>query len=230
MISVHPSQKIAAVKRIIINAHSRIAFRPARINMRSMFNTLTDPAAYLVSRRSCRPRDMVAPGPDPAVLESIVSAALRTPDHGKLAPWRVVHVTAAQRAMLAAKLRQAYQAEKPEAGRLELEAMDMFAHHAPEMLVVLYSPKESSKIPDWEQQLSAGAFTMNLLHAIHIAGFVGGWITGWPAYNCDVRDFFGEAPEQIAGFVYIGSPAKALEERPRPELDSVLSTWAPDED
>lgn len=200
-------------------------------NMTLMTNTLalndlSHPARYIASRRSCRPRDMVAPGPDDAQLRAIVADALRSPDHGKLAPWRVVHVAQNQRDALSDALQKAYRAEKPEAGRLELEAMDLFARHAPELLVILYSPQESSKIPEWEQQLSAGAFTMNLLHAAHVRGFVGGWITGWPAYNDAVRDHFGTEKEHIAGFLYLGTPSKPLEERPRPELDTVLSEWA----
>lgn len=167
---------------------------------------------------------MVAPGPDTETLRNIVTTALRTPDHGKLTPWRVVHVTGGQRDQLSDALQQAYRSEKPEAGKSELGAMDTFARLAPDMLVVLYSPKESH-IPLWEQQLSAGAFTMNLLHAVHIAGFVGGWITGWPAFNDDVRDLFGADPEKIAGFVFIGSPSKELEERPRPPLDTIFSIW-----
>ncbi len=190
-----------------------------------ILNDLASPARYIASRRSCRPRDMVAPGPDKSTIATIVTDALRSPDHGKLAPWRVVHIRKEQRDELSSILQSAYHAEKPDAGRLELEAMDLFAHHAPELLVVLYSPRESSKIPAWEQQLSVGAFTMNLLHAAHVRGFVGGWITGWPAYNDDVRDQFGSADESIAGFLYLGTPSKALEERPRPELSKVLSDW-----
>lgn len=191
------------------------------------FNDTTSLTAYLASRRSGRPRDMIAPGPDGAQMRAIVQMALRTPDHGKLNPWRVVHVAADQRAALAHALTDAYRAEKPEAGRLEIEAMETFAHHAPELLVVLFSPRESSKIPLWEQELSAGAFVMNLLHAIHAHGFVGGWITGWPSYSDAVRDHFGAAPEQIAGFVYIGTAGQPLEERPRPELTAVFSKWQP---
>ncbi len=193
--------------------------------MHFMFNDLTSPASYITTRRSCRPRDMIAPGPDEPQIRAMVSTALRTPDHGKLTPWRVVHVTSDQRARLSEKLQAAYLAEKPNAGRLELEAMDMFAHHAPELLVVLYSPKQSRKIPEWEQELSAGAFCMNILHAAHIEGFVGGWITGWPAYSESVRDFFGQSSERVAGYIYLGSPAKPLEERPRPHLGDILSSW-----
>jgi len=194
------------------------------------FNDLSSLTEYLASRRSGRPRDMIAPGPDAAQIEQIVAMAMRTPDHGKLNPWRVVHVGAGQRDAFAARLTAAYRAEKPEAGRLEIEAMDSFARQAPELLVVLFSPRESSKIPLWEQQLSAGAFVMNLLHAVHAHGFVGGWITGWPSYSDAVRDLFGSAPEQIAGFLFIGTPGQPLEERPRPALEAVLAEWAPIKD
>ncbi|MDM7956935.1 nitroreductase [Blastomonas sp.] len=191
----------------------------------TQFNDLSSLPAYLASRRSGRPRDMVAPGPDAAQLRDIVAIATRTPDHGKLNPWRVVHIASDQRDALARVLVDAYRSEKPEAGRLEIEAMETFARQAPELLVVLYSPRESSKIPLWEQQLSAGAFVMNLLHAIHAQGFVGGWITGWPSYSDSVRDHFGAAGEQIAGFVFIGTASQPLEERPRPEIDAVFSEW-----
>ncbi len=193
----------------------------------NQFNDLSSLPAYLSSRRSGRPRDMVGPGPDAAQLRSIVATASRTPDHGKLNPWRVVHVAGDQRDRLAELLTAAYRAEKPDAGRLEIEAMETFARLAPEMLVVLFCPRESSKIPLWEQQLSVGAFVMNLLHSIHAQGFVGGWITGWPSYSAAVRDQFGAAPEQIAGFVFIGTAGQPLEERPRPDLDAVFGNWNP---
>lgn len=192
------------------------------------FNDLSSLPAYLASRRSGRPRDMIAPGPDEAQLRTIVATASRTPDHGKLNPWRVVHVAGEQRGALAEVLAATYRAEKPEAGRLEIEAMATFAHQAPELLVVLHSLRESTKIPPWEQELSAGAFVMNLLHAAHAMGFVGGWVTGWPAYSDAVRDHFGTAPEKIAGFVFLGTASQPLEERPRPSLDAVFSRWRPD--
>jgi len=195
----------------------------------TVFNDLSTAKSYIATRRSCRPRDMVAPGPDLGTLADMVADALRTPDHGKLAPWRAVHVSQNQRNMLSDLLQKAYIEERPEAGRLELEAMEAFANHAPEMMVILYSPKESSKIPDWEQQLSAGAFTMNLLHAAHVRGFVGGWITGWPAYSNRIRDLFGGAKETIVGFLYFGTPSKPVEERPRPDVSEILTGWQPDQ-
>ena len=66
---------------------------------------------------------------------------------------------------------------------------------------------------------------MNLLHAAHAMGFAGGWLTGWPAFSDAVRDAFGQAPERIAGFLFLGTPSRPLDERPRPDLDRIVSHW-----
>lgn len=189
------------------------------------FNDISSALSLLRTRRSGKPRDMIAPGPSPAQLRAMLEAAIRVPDHGKLAPWRFVVVGAAQRERLKTLLCDAYRTERPDAGRLEIEATEAFAMQAPALVVALSSPVESSKIPRWEQELSAGAAVMTLLHAAHAHGFVGGWLTGWAAYSDTVRNAFGGPHERIAGFVFVGSPARPLEERPRPDYDSVISDW-----
>lgn len=190
-----------------------------------MFNDTSSPLALLSTRRSGKPRDLVAPGPDESQLAQMLEIAARTPDHGKLAPWRFVVVPADRRDALSEIITTAYLAERPQAARLEIEALDQFAHQAPTLVVVLSSPKVESHIPLWEQELSAGAACMNLLHAAHALGFAGGWLTGWPAYADAVRDAFGAAPEKIAGFLFIGTVSKPLEERPRPESDKIVRYW-----
>lgn len=191
-----------------------------------MFNDTASLSTYLATRRSGKPRDMVAPGPDRATLDRMVEIAARTPDHGKLAPWRFIVIGAEQRAAFADMLEAAYRIDRPEAGRLEIEAVQQFAHQAPTLVAVLSSPRESH-IPLWEQELSAGAAVMNLLHAANAHGFVGGWLTGWAAFSPAVlAGLGGRAGERIAGFVFIGTPSRALDERPRPSLDAILSDWA----
>ncbi len=190
------------------------------------FNDRTTPLSLLATRRSAKARDLIAPGPDSGELDRILEIAARTPDHGKLAPWRFVVVPQAARDALAAGIIDAYRAEKPGAGRLEIEAMDQFARQAPTLVVMLASPKVESHIPLWEQELSAGAVTMNLLHAVHASGYAGCWLTGWAAYSERVRDLFGAAPERIAGFVFIGTPSRPLDERPRPDMAKTVSVWA----
>ena len=190
-----------------------------------MLNDSTSPLSLLATRRSGRPRDMVAPGPDAAQLDAMLAVAMRTPDHGKLAPWRFIIVGPDQRDRLAEVITTAYRAERPQAARLEIEAMESFARQAPTLVVVLSSPKPESHIPLWEQELSAGAACMNLLHAAHAMGFVGGWLTGWAAYSDAVRDAFGSAPERVVGFVFIGTPSQPIEERARPDPGKLVSRW-----
>ena len=193
-----------------------------------MLNDRSSALSLLQTRRSCRPRDLVAPGPSAAELSQILTIASRIPDHGKLSPWRFVHVPAAARGALQTLLERAYREERPEAGRLEVKAVERFAKQAPELVVVLSAPVDSSKIPLWEQQLSCGAACMNLLNAVHALGYAAGWVTGWATYSETVRQAFARAgADRIAGFIFIGTPSAELEERPRPPLAEVASEWVP---
>ena len=190
-----------------------------------MFNDLSSPLALLQSRRSGRPRDLVAPGPDAAELREILSLAMRVPDHGKLHPWRFVHVPQEERPAFAALLDRAYRVDNPAPGRLELEANERFAHQAPALIVALFSPTEGHKIPVWEQQLSCGAACFNLELAALAKGYAAGWVTGWAAYSETVLAAFGAPPERIAGFLFLGTSGSELEERMRPDFDEVVSVW-----
>lgn len=192
-----------------------------------MFNDLSSPLALLSTRRSGKARDMVAPGPDAAQLQQILAIAARVPDHGKLAPWRFVIIDADQRRAFGAMLTAAYLSEKPDAGRLEQEAMVQFAEQAPTMVALLSTPVLSSKIPLWEQQLSAGSVAMQLLNAVHASGFVGNWLTGWPSTSAAVAAQLGATgtEDRIAGFLFIGTPSRPLDERPRPILSDIVTHW-----
>ena len=192
-----------------------------------MFNDLSSPLTLLRTRRSGKPRDLGEPGPDAGQLRQILEIAMRTPDHGKLHPWRFVHVAKDQRDAFAALLLRAYRAENPEPGRMELEAVDRFARQAPELIVALSSPTPGHKIPVWEQELSCGAAMMNLHLGAHALGYVAGLVTGWAAYSDMVLAAFGAPPERIAGFVFLGTPGAELEERLRPEYGEVVSEWTP---
>ena len=189
------------------------------------FNDRSTLLDYLRTRRSGKPRDMVAPGPGDAEIDAMIAIAARTPDHGKLAPWRFVVVPQDKRAAFAALLREAQVVENPKATEAHLEACDRFAHEGEALIVVLSAPVDSH-IPRWEQELSAGAATMNLLHAAHAMGYVASLLTGWMAFSDRVRDAFGGANDRIAGFVFIGSPGRPLDERPRPDPARIGTRWS----
>lgn len=193
-----------------------------------MFNDHSSLLAHLATRRSGKPRDMIAPGPNEQEMRAILSLSLRTPDHGKLAPWRIVEIATDQRPEFAALLKKAWIAANPGAADLNLSALDQFAFQAPNLVVMLSTPVVESKVPVWEQQLAAGAAAMNLLHAAHAHGYVGSWLTGWAAFDPMVKAAFGGGPnDQIVGYFFFGSPAQSLEERDRPDYDHVISRWKP---
>jgi nitroreductase len=188
-----------------------------------MFNDLTSLPLYLATRRSGKPRDMIAPGPDAFTLDAILKLAMRTPDHGKLFPWRFIKVE--NRKAFVGLLECAFLAANPDARSAQTEAAVAPGKMAPTLVILLYAPQESAKIPKWEQQLSVGAVAMNLLHAAHAHGFVASWITGWAAYDDTVREALCVGEEQVAGFFYIGTANQPLEERPRAEFDAVVRTF-----
>jgi len=192
-----------------------------------MLNDRSSTLALLRTRRSGRPRDMIEPGPDAGELQQMLEIAIRVPDHGKLAPWRFVHVPKQRRGDLAELLHRAYREDNPAPTRLELEAVGRLAHQAPTLVVALSSLVAGTKIPVWEQELSCGAACMNLMIAAHAMGFAAGWITGWACYSEEVRQAFARGNERLAGFIYIGTPALPLEERQRPSYPNVVSDWLP---
>jgi nitroreductase len=193
----------------------------------SMLNDRSSILSLLESRRSGKPRALVGPGPTPEQLERILAVGARTPDHGKLHPWRFVTVADDQRDALAMLFRHALAKEDGSAPPLKYEKADEFAHYAGQLAVLVSAPTPEHKIPLWEQELSCGAAGMNLLFAAHALGFVAGWVTGWYAYSEQVRSAFCEPGERIAGFIFIGREGTALEERPRALLADVWKRWQP---
>jgi nitroreductase len=193
-----------------------------------MLNDRSSALSLLSTRRSSKPRDLIEPGPDAGQLRRIVEIAARTPDHGKLHPWRFLLIGADRRNAFADLLERAYREANPDAGRLEIEAAHRFARQAPTLVVVFSSPVAESKIPVWEQELSCGAAFMNLLHAVNALGFSAGLVTGWAAYSDTVKKGLGgRDQERIAGFVFIGTAADEPEERIRPEVDEIFAEWTP---
>jgi nitroreductase len=191
-------------------------------------NDRSSALSLLHTRRSGRPREMIAPGPSDAQLDEILKIATRSPDHGKISPWRFVIVSARQRQALADLLARALPEHDPDATAAHYAKALEFAHQAPALVVVVSAPLQGHKIPVWEQVLSCGAVAMNLLHGAHALGFVGGWITGWAAYSDRVRASFCKPGERIAGFLFLGSPGRPLEERPRPLLSDLVRPWDPE--
>ena len=192
-----------------------------------MLNDRSSLISLLETRRSAKPRDLSGPGPTPADLERMLTVAARTPDHGKLHPWRFVIVSDDQRDALAALLQVALAQENPEANDAHRRKEEEFAHYTGQLVVLVSAAVPDHKIPLWEQELSCGAAGMNLLLAAHALGYVAGWVTGWRAYSERVRSAFCGPGERIGGFIFIGHAGRDIEDRPRPALSDVVKQWQP---
>lgn len=176
----------------------------------------------LASRRSGSAKLMTGPGPKPEELQQILGAAARVPDHGKLFPWRFIVFQGEARARMGKLLADSLDAERATDKNREIE-LTRFTR-APVVVGVVSRVQRDHKIPEWEQILSSGAACQNMLLASHALGYVAGWVTEWCAYDPKVREGLGLAEnERIAGFVYIGTSAIKLEERPRPNMDEIVS-------
>lgn len=183
----------------------------------------------LLTRRTVPSAFLGAPGPDAEQIETLITAAMRVPDHGKLTPWRYVALDADALATLEPQLRAIGLAEEPD---VELEKLnkqlDAFVK-APLCIIVVWMPAAHPKIPLWEQQLSVGASTMNLMIASHAMGFSAQWLTGWMCESPAAKALFGvRKAETIAAFVHIGTPLAPPVERPRPSVADHLVHWTAD--
>lgn len=178
----------------------------------------------LKTRRSVPPPLLDEPGPDRAQLEAILTAASRVPDHGKLAPWRFIVIGGEARSRAGVIIASTFAADNPDASPERLAQERARLTHAPVVVAVVSRAGPHVKIPEWEQVLSAGAATMNLVIAANAAGFATSWLTEWFAYDRRVLDALGLAPaEKLAGFVHIGRAREVPSDRLRPALDDIVT-------
>lgn len=179
----------------------------------------------LFHRRSAPAPTLTAPGPSSAEIDLLIRIGLRVPDHGKIGPWRIVRFTTEAKAKLVEALVVLAQSQ-PEAKKAEVALLKMST--PPEMLLVVSSPVQPHKIPLWEQQLSAAAICQNLLIAAGAMGYGANWITDWYSYDAEAKALMGLGPdENVAGFIYLGTPNEPPQERDRPNYDERVSWWTP---
>jgi nitroreductase len=181
--------------------------------------------AFLARRRSASALALAAPGPSEAELQALLTLAARAPDHGKLAPWRFVVLQAASKRAFVEGL-AAIAAARPDAAKAEAKLGKI---RVPPVTVVVVARLVEGDIPEWEQELSAGAVCTILIIAAQAMGYGANWITDWYAYDPDARRLLGLAEsERVAGYVHLGTPSEPPLERVRPDVDSLVTRWAPE--
>lgn len=185
---------------------------------------MPDALDLLKTRRSVKPMELTGPAPSAAEIDTLLTIASRVPDHGKLTPWRFIVFEGDARLAAGEAIAKAFRADRPDATPDQVEFERTRLARAPLVIAVVSRAGPHVKIPQWEQQLSAGASAMSLVLAAYALGYAASWITEWYAYDRRVLDALGVAGnERIAGFVHIGRPAKTPEERPRPPLATIVT-------
>ncbi|MEI4486214.1 nitroreductase [Frigidibacter sp. MR17.14] len=172
---------------------------------------------FLATRRSRPAKTLTGPAPDRAALAPLLQMALRVPDHGKLEPWRLIVLERGALDRLAA-LAGTRATEKGLAPDQAGKGVAQFAD-SPLCVAVVAVPRDTGKVPEWEQVLSVGAVAATLCNAAQAAGWGACWLTGWPAYDPGfLTEGLGLAPgERLAGFVHIGTETTLPPDRPRPD-------------
>jgi nitroreductase len=189
--------------------------------------SFSHPIDLLRTRRSLKPVELAGPGPSPADLDTLLTIASRVPDHGKLTPWRFIVFEGDGRRKAGDAIAAAFVAKYPDAKAEQIEFERNRLARAPLVVAVVSRAAPHVKIPEWEQVLSSGAAAMSLVVAAHALGFGATWITEWYSYDRAVLDALGLAPhEKITGFVHIGRPAQAPEDRPRPALADIVTRFS----
>lgn len=182
----------------------------------------------LLSRRSGSAKRMKGPGPSGEQIRTLIQAATRIPDHGKLTPWRFLIFKDDARAAFGELLVRALKEIEPGATEERIAQERTRFLRAPVIIGVISRVRDGVPIPAWEQTLSAGAACQTLCIAAHAMGFVANWITEWCAYDPVVGAGLNlAAGERIAGFIYLGHPAEPLEDRPRPTFETIAKEWTP---
>ncbi|MDE4133943.1 nitroreductase family protein [Phaeobacter sp. QD34_3] len=178
---------------------------------------------FLLTRRSRPAKTLIAPVPGRDELMTLLTAAARTPDHGKLEPWRFIVIEQRAMARLADLTTQAGErlGKSPEdiaKGRSQFELGQL-------AVAVIEVQTESPKIPAIEQTYSAGAVCLALLNAALAAGWGANWLSGWVSHERQFcEEAFDLAPnERIAGLIHIATEGATPPERPRPDLDRITS-------
>jgi nitroreductase len=134
-----------------------------------------DALDLLLNRRSAS--RLTAPAPSGKVLQNIINAGMRAPDHGALQPWRFVIV--------------------------ENDGLTRFSH----LLKSAAEKDGLDEKAIEKATLAAGCAVHAMQMAALAQGFNGIWRTGPWTEHAAVRHAFGCAEnDQIVGFLYLGTP------------------------
>jgi nitroreductase len=184
-------------------------------------------ASELMSaRRTVLPFRLGEPGPDPAQLHRILSAAASAPDHRSLLPWRFITVPADQREALAEVFVQALLERDPKAEPHDIAKAREKGFRSPflALLVVDATKGDDAEIGLVERLISAGCAAQNVLLMATAMGYGSALTAGKAVGSLALRRFFdlGES-EQAVCFLSLGTALSHGKASMRPQVGDFVS-------
>lgn len=157
------------------------------------------------------PRDLV---------EKLLEAGNRAPNHFKVRPWRFFVLTGDGRNKLGDVMAASQHDRLPDAPPEALDKTRALPLRAPVIIAIgVDLPVETKVIPE-ENLAAAAAACQNILLAAHALGLGAIWRTGEWARDPRVKQFFGLSTDQVlSGFIYVGYPETATEPAQRPSFE-----------
>lgn len=179
----------------------------------------------LRARRSTRPRRLLPPAPGPEALETMIEAAMRAPDHGRLRPWRFLVVEGEDRQWLGDRLVESYRRREPQATDDDLERQhDKAAAKAPMLIGLVAHLTDHLGVPHDEQKYAVMIAGGYLMLAAGELGFGTILLSGDHVWDRQLNRELGlDENEQLLGWVNIGTPAPQSDERKTTEESAAQS-------
>lgn len=182
---------------------------------------------------------LTEPAPNEADLSTILSSGMRVPDHGGLKPWHFHVITGQGLQRLsdlyveATTINLAKQTGLLEGANIDEQALNekmakvaKMPFRAPMIIVISTQYVEHNKVPLQEQLITAGCCAQAMQMAAFSLGYGAMWRTGDLAYNETVKQGLGlEAENDIAGFLYIGTPKKECNTKPAKNYQDSVTYW-----
>ena len=181
--------------------------------------------SFLKKRRSVTAKKMLPGKVLDSDLKDILECALRVPDHGALAPWRLIVIQKDMRKTIGEEiLEPEFKKNNTDLNEEKLLFERNRFMRADKIIAVIYTPADSQKIPNWEMMLSTGAVCQNITIAAQSLNYAVQWVTEWYSYNNKMLEYLGGdvSKDKIAGFIYIGEKKEGPLERIRPKFEKVV--------
>ncbi|MGG9998513.1 nitroreductase family protein [Pseudovibrio ascidiaceicola] len=183
------------------------------------------------SRTSASLKLMKAPGPNREEMKLIIEAAAAAPDHGHLHPFRILEIPTDARNDLGDLFVKAVEEVQDEPTEEALTRAREKAHKGPVLLVLIgcFHGSDETRIPQYEQMLSAGTALQNMVLVAHAMGYASRITSGSSARSSSFHKGLGLSDnEEFLCFISIGKVDETRPAKGRQEAQEIHSTWMPE--